>query len=91
LWNELKEEIREDLKLLTPDALAILKENLTSESVDRKLKTQTALEILNRAGFGKRAEPPEQKHLHLHAHKKVDEMSREELYREIMELIEEGD
>ena len=91
LWGELKEEIREDLKLLTPDALAILKENLTSKSVDRKLKTQTALEILDRAGYAKRSDSPEQKHLHLHAHDEVQDMSMDELYRDITELIEEDD
>ena len=62
------------------------------EAIDRGLTqgddhkaAQIGFEILDRTGFPKGA--PVQKHLHLHAHKEVDNMPLDDLQEEAMKLI----
>ena len=82
-------DVHEDLRQMSARAVEIMDENLHMEEIDRGLKTKTAFEVLDRAGYGKKEDP--QKHLHLHAHevRKVEEMSKEDLYEEVIDLVEE--
>ena len=84
-------DVHEDLKHMSVRAAEILDENLqmSDEFIKRSLKTKTAFDVLDRAGYAKQETP--QKHLHLHAHevKQVNEMGKDELYDEIIDLVEE--
>jgi len=82
-------DVHEDLREMSKKAVEVLDENLNSETISAGLKTKTAFDVLDRAGYGKKETP--QQHLHLHAHevRKVEEMSPEELYEDIIEMAEE--
>ena len=85
-------DIGGDLRRMAARCLEILDENLhKNNGISRELQTKTAFDVLDRAGFGKKEQPA--KHLHLHAHevRKVEEMSKEELYEDIIDLINEDD
>jgi hypothetical protein len=82
--------VREGLNHLSPKALTTLKETLESDEIDHKLRIQTALEVLDHTGFGKKAEGQRQEHLHLHAYKDVKNMSEEKSLKEVMQLIKES-
>lgn len=82
-------DVHNDIREMAARAVEILDENLHREDVKRGLKTKTAFDVLDRAGYGKKDDP--QKHVHLHAHavKKIAEMDKDELYEEIIDLVEE--
>lgn len=83
-------DIRASLEMLQPRSLTVIAEDLMIEGNDpklRKIRNDSALEILDRTGYGKKIEP--QQHLHLHAHKEVKEMSDEDLAKEALDLLEE--
>ena len=52
---------------------------------DIKLGTNVAFEIFDRTGVGKAMEP--QKHVHLHAHKEIKDLTEEELLEAAMEMV----
>ncbi len=82
-------DVHEDFRRMSTRAAEILDENLHGEGISRGLKTKTAFDVLDRAGYAKRDKP--QLHLHAHAHevRKVAEMDKDELYEEIIDLVEE--
>ena len=82
-------DVSMELKMLQPRAMEIVAEDMFAPGTDRKLRNQTAFEVLDRTGFGKKQEP--QRHLHLHAHQEADvrEMPKEDLYREVLDLAAE--
>ena len=83
--------VTRELKALQPRSMEVIAEDLHSE--DRKLRSNTAFEVLDRTGHTKTAEPVkhEHQHLHAHAHKDLKSMDKRELYEEVMELIDEED
>lgn len=87
--EETSREIDLEIKLMARKAVEVLDENLNSETTDRKLKTQTAQDVLDRAGYGKKPDAAEHRHLHAHIHKQVQDMPQEELYKEVRALMEE--
>lgn len=83
-------DMRTELQLRQPRALQILDETLAakeSEDLPLQRSEDVALEILDRTGYGKN--PSVQKHLHLHKHGEVEQMSDEELDRRIENLLDE--
>lgn len=83
-------DIGMELKSLQPRALEVLAEDLHRPGVDAKLRNNTALEILDRTGYGKKEDV--QRHLHLHGHlhkQEVAEMDKKELYNEVLDLVGE--
>jgi hypothetical protein len=82
-------DVHEDFRRMSTRAAEILDENLHGEEISRGLKTKTAFDVLDRAGYGKKEKPS--LHLHAHAHevRKVHDMDTEELYEEIIDLVEE--
>jgi hypothetical protein len=76
---------RTELEIRKFRAIQIIDEVLECDSL--KMKRDMALEILDRTDYEKK--PEVQKHLHLHAHKQVKEMSDEELERETFGALEE--
>jgi len=79
-------DVRGELELR--QGVAIENIDLALTAGDLKMRRDTALEILDRTGFGKKAEV--QKHQHLHLHAEIKEMSDEELSKEAMKLVEES-
>ena len=79
-------DMRTELEIRQGLALETVDEHLTNKDHAIKGRVNTALEILDRTGYGKKSEP--QKHLHLHAHGDVKDMSDEELRNEISNFIE---
>jgi len=84
-------DVRRELEALQPLAMEVLSDNLTRRDTDPKLRTNTALEILDRTGFGKKEAPQIQKHLHIHARMEASKASQSELYNDVLNLIEEED
>lgn len=84
-------DVNADLKAMAPRAAEILDVELGEEDVEklplgeRKHKVSVALSVLDRAGFGKKDQPL---HLHKHAHVEVKDLSDEELYRDVLDLVE---
>ena len=81
-------KVSREIKQLAKRATEVLAENLYGAEIDRKLKTASAFDILDRAGYGKKIEVKPQKHAHLHLHKQVKEMDQRELLGEVMDMIE---
>lgn len=82
-------DVRGTLQMLQPRSLSVLADDLMIDAEDpklRKIRNDTALEILDRTGYGKKVEP--QQNLHLHLHKEVHEMSDDELAKEAQDLLE---
>jgi len=79
-------DMRTELEIRQGIARETVDEHLTNKEHDIKGRVNTALEILDRTGYGKKAVP--QKHVHFHAHKEVKDMSDEELRSGITELLE---
>lgn len=80
-----------DLKRMAERAVEILDENLHSEDLSRELKTKTAFDVLDRAGYGKKNDPQRHLHLHAHAHRKVKEMEQVELYEAVEDMLNEDE
>jgi len=78
-------EVATELRMRQGRAIEAIDRGLDSE--DEKLAVSTGFEILDRTGYGKTVEP--QKHLHLHAHKEIKEMSDEELLDDVMSFVED--
>jgi len=80
-----------DLTLMKGRAAEVIAEDLYAN--DRKLRSNTAFEVLDRTGHPKGA--PVQKNLHLHQHQHVEKdlgkMDNREVYEEVMNLIDEED
>ena len=91
LTEESEVNVRRDLVALQGRAVEVIAEDLFSE--ERKLRSNTAFEILDRTGHGKNApvQKHEHKHLHAHAHKNIDDMDKREVYEEVMNLISEDE
>ena len=83
-------DVAKELRMLQPRALEILAEDLYNPNGDRKHKSHMALEVLDRTGYGKTTAPQEHRHLHLHAHQEVEKMDTREIYKEVIEMVEEG-
>jgi len=82
-------DINEDLQLMSSRAIEVLDRELDGEDLelgDRKLRVQTAFGVLAMAGHSKKDQPL---HLHKHEHVHVDKMSDEELYRDVIDMVEE--
>lgn len=95
-------EVREDIRLMTPRAAQVLREELYREDneelgiklnhADRKLRLGVAQDILDRDGGKKKQGESASKSLHFHSHKEVHlvkKMSDEELEKDIFDLISE--
>lgn len=84
-------DVNADLKAMAPRAAEILDVELGEQDVEklplgeRKHKVDVALAVLDRAGYGKKDVPI---HLHKHAHVEVKDLSDEELYRDVLDLVE---
>jgi hypothetical protein len=76
-------DFRTELEIRGSLAIQAIEEGLLQGDADKAAKL--GFELLDRIGVVKGA--PVQKHLHLHAHKSVDDMSLEELQESAMELI----
>ena len=83
--------VSSDLKRMATKAVEILDENLHSEELSRELKTKTAFDVLDRAGFGKKNDPQRHLHLHAHAHRKVQEMEHTQLYEAVEDMLNEDE
>ena len=83
--------VRRDLNALKSRATEVIAEDLFS--AERRLRSNTAFEVLDRTGFGKNApvQKHEHKHLHAHGHKDLDKLDKRELYEEVMTLIDEDE
>ena len=83
--------VQREIKRMAQVAVEVLDENLQSDTISRKLKTTTAFDVLDRAGYGKKEIKTPQKHLHAHLFRKVKEMDQSELYGEVIGLLEEDE
>jgi len=83
--------VRRDLNMLKSRATEVIAEDLFS--TERRLRSNTAFEVLDRTGFGKNApvQKHEHKHLHAHGHKDLGKLDNRQLYEEVMTLIEDED
>lgn len=85
--------VRKELELLQPRALEILTEDMMGIGIgiDRKLRNYTAFRILDKTGFPDGA--PIQKSINLNLSGEINpqEMSKEDLYREVMDMVESSD
>lgn len=80
-------DVRTELQMRQGRAIGVLDEAL--DCGDIKIMKDVALEILDRTGYGKKAEPQVNLHLHKHEHRDVTELGDEELEREVFGLLEE--
>lgn len=86
--------VRTEMNVLAVRAVEILDRemdpdyNLTEK--DRALQVSTSFGILDRTGSGKSDDKPKGE-LHLHKHLHVDKMSDSELYRDVIDMVEEED
>jgi hypothetical protein len=76
-------DVRVELEMRQALAMAAIDDALLQGDRDKAAKV--GFEILDRTGFPKGA--PVQKHLHLHAHQEVKEMTVEELQNEALDLV----
>jgi len=80
-------DVRAELE--SRQGLAVQNIDLGLIAGDLKMRVNTALEVLDRTGFGKKTEP--QKHAHLHLHAEIKDMSDEELAKEALKMAEGGE
>ena len=80
-------DVRGELEIRQGMALEVIDECFKSPNI--KVKKDVAFEILDRTGFGKKAEV--QKHAHLHLHREIKDMSDEDLAKEAMDLLKDGE
>jgi hypothetical protein len=76
-------DVRVELEMRQALALGAIDDGLLQGDRDKAAKV--GFEILDRTGYPKGA--PVQKHLHLHAHQEVKDMSVEALQNEALELV----
>ena len=77
-------DVRQELEMRQGMAVEIIDECLLNGDIN--MKKSVAFEVLDRTGFGKKAEV--QTHQHLHLHKEIKEMSVEDLAKEALDAIE---
>ena len=85
--------VKEDLKLMSVRAIEVLDEALDTTVDnwgDRAKRIDAAFGVLDRAGYGKKDQPSDPS-LHLHLHKEVKAMSDEELLRNVLDVVKEGE
>ena len=78
-------DVRSELEIRQGRALETI--DMALNCGDVKIAVATGFEVLDRTGYAKGA--PMQKHLHLHAHGALDDLSDEDLAREAIDLLEE--
>lgn len=78
-------DARTELEMRQPLALEAIDRGLLQGDPDKASKV--GFEILDRTGFPKGATV--QKHIHLHAHREVDDMDLEDLHEAAMEMVGE--
>jgi hypothetical protein len=83
--------IRKELELLQPRALEILAEDMHEKGVDRKLRNATAFRILDKTGFPDGAPIQRSLNVNLNGELNPQEMSKEALYREVMDMIDSSE
>ena len=83
--------VAEELKRMSRRAVEVLDENLQAENISRELKTKSAFDVLDRAGFSKKTDVQRHLHAHAHVHKKVGEMEQVELYEAVEDLLQEDE
>lgn len=82
-------ETRRELESLQPRALEVIAEDLFQDGVDRNLRNKTAFELLAVTGFSKNNGVSQHQHVHFHQHEEVERLSREELYNEVIDLVQD--
>jgi len=89
--EDLAVSVREDLQLMSLRAIEVLDASL-DEPVEswkeRATLIDAAFGVLDRAGYGKKEQPQDHRHLHLHA-AAVKEMSNEELLKNVIDVAAE--
>ena len=83
-----------ELKRMARRAVEILDENMNADdnsAVSRELKTKSAFDVLDRAGYGKKEGVHRHEHLHAHMHRKVEEMPTEQVYEAITDMLNEDE
>lgn len=78
-------DVRTELQMRQGRAISVLDEALGCGDI--KIMKDVALEILDRTGYTKKAEPQVNLHLHKHEHRDVKEMADEELEKEVFGLL----
>ena len=83
-------DIGRDLKSLQPRAVEVIAEDLHLAKPSPQ-RTRAAFDLLDRTGYGKNEGEKKEgdKHLHFHDHREIKEMSKEEMYETVMEMVEE--
>lgn len=91
LAEEQSVDVVRDLKSMQGRSMEVIAEDLHGK--DRRLRSNTAFEVLDRTGHPKGAPEQKHQHQHLHAHavKTLDKMDKRQVYEEVMNLIEEED
>ncbi len=88
-------EVREDLRLLSPKAVEIMKRNLYEETDNlkvRELQTRTAFSVLDRTGYGVKEEGSGRGSINLtQVNINARKLSTDELRDSVMELVEESE
>ena len=83
-------EVRHDLEIAAQRSMEILDRELSKDEglsfKERKLQVNTAFGVLDRAGYGKQEQSL---HLHQHEHEHVSKMSDEELYKDVIQMVQE--
>ena len=79
-------DIAQDMKRLTQKAVEIIDEDMHSSKTDKNLRNQTAFGVLKLTA-SKVASP--NLHLHQHIHEKVENMDESDLYKDVIDLIED--
>ena len=86
-------DTRGDMNRLANRAVEILDRETDQDPLDtqaRAKQVSTAFGILDRTGFGKAEEHPKE-NLHKHLHLHVEKMSDAELYRDVIDMVDEGE
>ena len=78
-----------DLNSLKNKSVEVLAEDLHGPAGD--LRHKTAIAVLDRTGHPKGAPVQEHKHLHGHLHAEVKNLDKQQLYEEVMDLVDEGE
>lgn len=87
LEQEMDVDVREELQRMAIRAVEILDENMHKKGVDEKVKTRTAMDVLDRAGYGKKTSTTVGGDVY-NTQINVNELSDGELRDEVIELIE---
>ena len=83
--NEMS-DIAQDMKRLSQKAVEIIDEDMHSSDTDKHLRNQTAFGVLKLTANKVAAS---NLHLHQHIHEKVENMDESDLYKDVLDLIED--